>query len=61
MTSRAAAKTSDVFVDSLHKRVCGTASIADRVGPGTVLSISDEKWVIRERHSTCVIVPYLEL
>ena len=43
MTSRAAAKTSDIFVDSLQERVSGNASIAERVDPGTVLSISDEE------------------
>ena len=37
MTSHAAAKTSDIFVGSLHKHVNGSASKADEVGPGTVL------------------------
>ena len=37
MTSRAAAKTSDKLVVSLQKRVSGSASKADGVGPGTVL------------------------
>ena len=37
MTSRAAAKTSDIFVGSLQKRVRGGASKADGVGPGTIL------------------------
>ena len=36
VTSRAAAKTSDIFVGSLQKRVSGSASKADGVGPGTV-------------------------
>ena len=36
MTSRAAAKMSNIFVDSLQKRVSGSASKADGVGPGTV-------------------------
>ena len=44
MTSRATtAKTSGMFVGSLQKRISGSASIADRVGPVTVLSISDER------------------
>ena len=46
MTSRAAAKTSDIFVGSLQKRVSGSASKADGVGPSTkhcTASISDEK------------------
>ena len=37
MTSRAAAKTSDIFVGSLQKRVSGSARKADAVGQGTVL------------------------
>ena len=37
MPSRAAAKTSDIFVGSLQKRVSGSVSKADGVGPGTVL------------------------
>ena len=37
MTSRAAAKTSDVFVGSLQKRISVSARKADGVGPGTVL------------------------
>ena len=38
LTSRAAAKTSDVLViGSLQKRVNGSASKADGLGPGTVL------------------------
>ena len=37
MTSRAAAKTSDIFVGSLHKRISSSASKSDRVGPVTVL------------------------
>ena len=37
MTSCAAAKTSDIFVGSLQKRVSGSASKADGVGPGAVL------------------------
>ena len=57
-TSRAAAKTSDIFVGSLQKRVSGGASIADRVGPGTVPSMSNEKSVFRRRHSTCATLPY---
>ena len=43
MTSRAAATTSAIFLGSLQKLVSGSASMADRVGPGTVLSISDEE------------------
>ena len=37
MTSRAAAKTSDIFVGSLQKRISGSASIADSVRPGTTV------------------------
>ena len=37
MTSRAAAKMSDIFVGSLQKRDSGSASVADRVGPCTVM------------------------
>ena len=37
MTSRAAPKTSDIFVGSQQKRVSGSASKAGGVGPGTVL------------------------
>ena len=37
MTSHAAAKMSDIFVDSPQKHVNGSASKADGVGPGTVL------------------------
>ena len=37
MTSRAAAKTSDIFVGVLQKRISGSASKADGVGPGTVV------------------------
>ena len=37
MTSRAAAKTSDIFVGSLQKRVSGSASKANGVGQGSVL------------------------
>ena len=37
MVSRAAAKTSDLFVGSLRKRASGSASTDDGVGPGTVL------------------------
>ena len=33
MTPRAAEKTSDISVGSLQRRVSGSASIADRVGP----------------------------
>ena len=43
MTSCAAAKTSDIFVGLLQKRVSDSPSIAHMVGPGTVLSTSDEK------------------
>ena len=34
MTSHAAVKTSNIFVGSQQKRICGGASTADRVGPG---------------------------
>ena len=37
MTSRAAAKTSDIFVGSLQKRGSGSARKADGVGPVTIL------------------------
>ena len=43
MTSRAVAKTSGIFVGPLQKCVNGIVNIANRVGPGTVLSVSDEK------------------
>ena len=46
ITSRAAAKTSNIFVGSLQKLVSGSASKADGVGPGTVLRrflIKDER------------------
>ena len=43
ITSRAAAKIFGLSVGSLQKLVSGSASIAGRVGPGTALSISDEK------------------
>ena len=43
MTSRTAAKTPDIFVGSLQKRVSDGASKADGVGPGTVVRLSDEK------------------
>ena len=33
MTSRAAAKTSDIFIGSLQRRASGSASKADRVEP----------------------------
>ena len=36
MTSRAAIKTSGIFVGLLHKRVSGSASKAGCVGPSTV-------------------------
>ena len=43
-TFRGAAKTSDIFVGSLQKRVSGSASTSGGVGPGTVLRrFSDEK------------------
>ena len=41
MTCRAVAKTSGIFVGPLQKCVNGIVNIANRVGPGTVLSISD--------------------
>ena len=37
MTSYAPAKTSNIFVGSLQKRVSGSASKADGLGPGTAL------------------------
>ena len=37
MTSCASAKPSDIFVGSLQKRDSGSASVADRVGPCTVM------------------------
>ena len=37
MTSRDAAKTSNIFVGLQQKRVSGSTSKADGVGPGTVL------------------------
>ena len=37
MTSRATANTSDIFVGSLQKRVRGSTSKADGVGPSTIL------------------------
>ena len=37
MTSRAAKKTFSIFIGLLQKRVSGSASKADGVGPGTVL------------------------
>ena len=43
MTFRAAANAFDFSVGSLQNCVSGSASIADRVGPGTVLSTSYEK------------------
>ena len=42
MTSRVAAKTPDIFFGWLQERVRGSASVADRVDPGTVVSMSDE-------------------
>ena len=54
-TSRAAAKTSDMFVDSLQKRVIGSASKANRVGLGNVLRrimMKDERlWNVAQRAS----------
>ena len=39
MNPRVAAKTSDIFVGSLQKRVSGSASKADGVGPRTVMGV----------------------
>ena len=43
MTFRAAAKTFDISAGSLQKCVSRSPSEANRVGPGNVLSISDEE------------------
>ena len=37
MTLRITAKTLDIFLGSLQKRVSGNASRVGRIGPGTVL------------------------
>ncbi|CAM9382892.1 unnamed protein product [Sphacelaria rigidula] len=42
MTFCAAAKTFDIPVGSLQKRVSGSVGIAGRVDPGTVLSMEEE-------------------
>ena len=45
MTSRAAAKTCDIFVGLLQKRVSDSVSMADRVdGSGPVRSICDKRF-----------------
>ncbi|CAN0015199.1 unnamed protein product, partial [Sphacelaria rigidula] len=45
MTFRAAAKTFDISVGSLEKRVSGGVGIAGRVGPGTVLSTAERNFI----------------
>ena len=47
MTFRAAAKTFDVYVGSLRKRISSSVGIAGMIGPPTVLT-TDEKYSVED-------------